>query len=53
MNDWIGYLFQVEDYIEHGGWEAFAGFSPLCGYYIENAVLDLFKEIKKGDKKLL
>lgn len=47
VNDWIGYLYQIEDYIEHGGWEAFAGFSPLCGYFIEKGILELFKEIKK------
>ncbi|MEE9378653.1 MAG: hypothetical protein V3V33_11545 [Candidatus Lokiarchaeia archaeon] len=50
VNDWIGYLFPVEDYIEQGGWEAFAGFSPICGHYIETSILELFKEIK--DKTL-
>ena len=44
-NDWIGYLFFMDDYIKQGGWEAFAGFSPLCGYYIEKGMMKLIKEV--------
>lgn len=45
-NDWIGYLFPIEDYIEQGGWESFAGFSPVCGLYIINHLFKIFKKLK-------
>jgi hypothetical protein len=46
INDWIGYLFPVKDYIEQGGWESFAGFSPVCGLYIINHLFKIFKKLK-------
>lgn len=45
-NDWISYLFPSKDYIEEGGYEPLASFSPVCGYFIEKKMLELFKEIK-------
>jgi len=45
-NDWISYLFSPKDYIKEGGYEPVASFSPLCGYYIEKKMLNLFNEIK-------
>ncbi|MHA2392681.1 MAG: hypothetical protein ACXAEX_12115, partial [Promethearchaeota archaeon] len=50
VNDWIGYLFPALDYIEKGGWEAFAGFSPLCGEIIKNEIILLFKVIQEEVK---
>ena len=43
--DWIGYLFPLEMYINEGGYESFMCFSPLSGAYIENSVKKFFKEI--------
>ncbi len=45
-NDWISYLFPAKDYIEEGGYEPLASFSPICGYFTEKKMLKLFKEIK-------
>ncbi len=45
-NDWISYLFPSKDYIEEGGYEPIASFSPVCGYFIEKKMLELFKEIR-------
>ena len=45
-NDWISYLFPARDYIQEGGYEPLASFSPICGYFIEKKMLGLFKEIK-------
>ncbi|MFX0153347.1 MAG: hypothetical protein ACFE9Q_02370 [Candidatus Hodarchaeota archaeon] len=45
-NDWISYLFPAKDYIKEGGYEPLASFSPICGYFIENKMFELFKEIK-------
>jgi len=45
-NDWISYLFPAKDYIEEGGYEPLASFSPICGHFIEKKMLELFKEIK-------
>jgi hypothetical protein len=42
-NDWISYLFPVREYIEEGGYEPLASFSPICGYIIKNKMLELFK----------
>jgi len=44
--DWIGYLFPLEMYINEGGYEPFMCFSPLCGAYIENSAKKFLKEIK-------
>ncbi|MFX0076479.1 MAG: hypothetical protein ACFE96_13640 [Candidatus Hermodarchaeota archaeon] len=44
--DWIGYLFPLDVYIEEGGYEPFMCFSPLCGDYIEKNTIELLKEIK-------
>ncbi|MFW9825273.1 MAG: hypothetical protein ACFFE4_20190 [Candidatus Thorarchaeota archaeon] len=46
VNDWIGYLFPVRDYITKGGWEAFAGYSPTCGEYIKKEIIDLFRGLQ-------
>jgi len=45
-NDWISYLFPSKDYIEEGGYEPLVSFSPVCGYFIEKKMLELFKEIR-------
>lgn len=45
--DWIGYLFPLDLYVEEGGYEPFMCFSPLCGYYIEIETLKLLKRLKK------
>lgn len=47
-NDWIAYLFPARDYIKEGGYEPLASFSPVCGYFIEKRMLELFKEIKNN-----
>jgi hypothetical protein len=52
-NDWISYLFPAKDYIEEGGYEPLASFSPVCGYFIEKKMLKLFREIKdRADEKI-
>lgn len=43
--DWIGYLFPLEMYINEGGYEPFMCFSPLGGTYIENSVKKFLNEI--------
>ena len=48
-NDWISYLFPSKDYIEEGGYEPLASFSPVCGYFIEKKMLELFREIKENN----
>ncbi|NVM34149.1 MAG: hypothetical protein HWN81_01050 [Candidatus Lokiarchaeota archaeon] len=47
-NDWISYLFPAKDYIEEGGYEPLASFSPVCGYFIEKKMLGLFREIENS-----
>ncbi|MBD3214397.1 MAG: hypothetical protein GF311_17430 [Candidatus Lokiarchaeota archaeon] len=42
-NDWIAYLFPINEYVKIGGYEPVASFGPLCGYYIEREILDFFK----------
>jgi hypothetical protein len=44
--DWIGYLFPLDVYIEEGGYEPFMCFSPLCGEYVKKNTIELLKEIK-------
>jgi hypothetical protein len=44
--DWIGYLFPLDIYIEEGGYEPFMCYSPLCGAYIENSTKKLLHKIK-------
>ncbi len=44
--DWIGYLFPLEMYINEGGYEPFMCFSPLCGAYIETGTKKFLNEIK-------
>ncbi|MBD3195574.1 MAG: hypothetical protein GF317_10990 [Candidatus Lokiarchaeota archaeon] len=46
-NDWIAYLFPLGEYIEIGGYEPVASFSPLSGYYVHKMMLELFAEIKR------
>ncbi|MCK4383135.1 MAG: hypothetical protein KAW66_07580, partial [Candidatus Lokiarchaeota archaeon] len=43
--DWIGYLFPLEIYINEGGYEPFMCFSPLCGAYIEIGTKKFLNEI--------
>jgi len=43
--DWIGYLFPLEMYMNEGGYEPFMCLSPLGGAYIENSVKKLLNEI--------
>ena len=43
--DWIGYLFPLEMYINEGGYEPFMCFSPLCGAYIEIGTKKFLNEI--------
>ncbi|MHA1658330.1 MAG: hypothetical protein ACTSUT_04300 [Promethearchaeota archaeon] len=45
-NEWIAYLMTVKEYIEVGGYEITASFSPLCGDYVEKEMLKLFDEIR-------
>ena len=45
-NDWIAYLFPLREYVEYGGYEPVASFSPLCGDYVIREMLKLFDEIK-------
>lgn len=50
-NDWIAYLFPIHEYIEIGGYEPVASFSPLSGNIVEKEMLNLFKEVEKGKKQ--
>jgi hypothetical protein len=45
-NDWIAYLFSPKEYIEYGGYEPVASFSPRCGEYTIKEMLNLFDEIE-------
>ena len=44
--DWIGYLFPLEMYINEGGYEPFMCFSPLGGAYIEFGTKKLLNDVK-------
>jgi len=45
-NDWIAYLFSRKEYVEHGGYEPQASFSPICGDLVMKELLHLYnKEI--------
>jgi len=44
--DWIGYLFPLEMYINEGGYEPFMCFSPLCGAYIEIGTKKFLNDIR-------
>ncbi|MBD3256030.1 MAG: hypothetical protein GF383_13120 [Candidatus Lokiarchaeota archaeon] len=46
-NDWIAYLFPLEEYAKEGGYEPVASFGPLCGEYIKRAIIDLYDSIEK------
>ena len=43
--DWIGYLFPLEMYVNEGGYEPFMCFSPLGGAYIEKSAQKFLNEI--------
>ncbi len=43
-NDWIAYLFSRKEYIEHGGYEPQASFSPICGDRVMKEVLQVFNK---------
>ncbi|MHA1671372.1 MAG: hypothetical protein ACTSV5_12460, partial [Promethearchaeota archaeon] len=40
--DWIAYLFTIEEYINFGGYEPFPTFSPFSGEIVLNEVLKFF-----------
>lgn len=44
-NDWIAYLFSPKEYIEYGGYEPVASFSPRCGEFVINEMLKLLNEV--------
>ncbi|MFX1495298.1 MAG: neutral/alkaline non-lysosomal ceramidase N-terminal domain-containing protein [Promethearchaeota archaeon] len=46
--DWIGYLFPIKEYIQEGGYEPVASFSPLCGYYIIKEMKNLLNTIRNS-----
>jgi hypothetical protein len=45
-NDWCAYLFSPKEYIELGGYEPMASFSPRCGEYTIREILSLFGELR-------
>ena len=42
--DWIAYLFSIEEYINFGGYEPFPTFSPFSGEIVVNEVLKFFQK---------
>ncbi len=46
-NDWIAYLFPIHEYVNVGGYEPIASFSPISGDVIHQEMLFLFKTITK------
>ncbi|MHA1309833.1 MAG: hypothetical protein ACTSQO_02795 [Candidatus Helarchaeota archaeon] len=46
-NDWVGYLFPIDEYTK-GGYEGLPTFLPLSGIYTEIEVLKLYNEIKRS-----
>jgi hypothetical protein len=40
-NDWVAYLFSPKEYIDYGGYEPVASFSPRCGEYVLKEMLKL------------
>ena len=52
-NDWTSYLFDLDEYIEAGGftqegYELLPSTTPIAGYYIKNEFFRLFDEINHG-----
>ncbi|MHA1819993.1 MAG: hypothetical protein ACTSU2_16210 [Promethearchaeota archaeon] len=47
-NDWVSYLFTINDYINYGGYEPFASFSPYSGSFVKYAFFRLIKDIDSG-----
>lgn len=47
-NDWIAYLFPPKEYVEYGGYEPMASFSPRCGEYTTKEMLKLFEEVRNN-----
>ena len=47
-NDWIAYLFSLNEYVSQGGYEPLASFSPICGDRVEREMYKLMKEIREG-----
>jgi hypothetical protein len=43
-NDWIAYLFSPKEYIEYGGYEPVASFSPKSGEFVIKEMLKLLKD---------
>lgn len=46
-NDWIAYLFPLNEY-KQGGYERLPSFAPICGEFVEKELLTLFEELKAG-----
>ncbi len=46
-NDWVGYLFEMKDYVGQGGYEPIATSTPIAGKAILKEFRLLFKEIQK------
>jgi len=44
-NDWIAYIFSKKEYIDFGGYEPVASFSPRVGEYTIKEMLKLFEEV--------
>ena len=46
-NDWIGYLFPLDEYTQ-GGYEGLPTFLPFSGEHVEAEILKFYEEIKNG-----
>jgi len=44
-NDYVGYLFPLNEYIETSGYEPMPTFSPVCGTYVVKNYFKLLREI--------
>jgi hypothetical protein len=47
-NDWIAYLFPIDQYVLEGGYEPLASFSPVCGAYVYAYYRKILAEIAAG-----
>ncbi len=46
-NDWIAYLFPIMEYMNVGGYEPVASFSPMSGEVVEKEMISLFSKVEK------
>jgi hypothetical protein len=46
-NDWVGYLFPLDEY-KAGGYEPLVTFGPLCGTYVKNNYFKLIQDVERG-----